>query len=146
MNPDNIVIVGTGQAGGWAAQTLRREGFAGKVVLIGEEPHRPYERPPLSKAVLSGEASAESTQLIGVEAFEKLALDWRPNVRVSSIDRLGRRVLLSTGESIAYGKLILCSGGRARSMNVPGADLPGLFTLRPQHHQGHRLPALEPEA
>jgi len=56
MNTDNIVIIGTGQAGGWAAQTLRKEGFAGKVFLIGEEPHRPYERPPLSKAVLSGDA------------------------------------------------------------------------------------------
>ena len=130
MNTDSIVIVGTGQAGGWAAQTLRKEGFTGKVVLIGEEPHRPYERPPLSKAVLSGDAPAESTQLINIEAFEKLGLDWRPNVRVTSIDRVGRQVLLSTGESVSYDKLIICSGGRARLMNIPGADLPGLFTLR----------------
>lgn len=130
MNTDSIVIVGTGQAGGWAAQTLRKEGFAGKVILIGEEPHRPYERPPLSKAVLSGEASPESTHLINLEAFEKLGLDWRPNVRVSSIDRANRQVLLSSGVPIRYDKLILCSGGRARAMNVPGADLPGLFTLR----------------
>jgi 3-phenylpropionate/trans-cinnamate dioxygenase ferredoxin reductase component len=130
MNIDNIVIVGTGQAGGWAAQTLRSEGFAGKVVLIGEEPYRPYERPPLSKAVLSGEAAPESTHLINLEAFEKLGLDWRPNVRVTSIDRVGRQVLLSPGEPIRYDKLILCSGGRARLLNVPGADLPGLFTLR----------------
>ena len=57
-------------------------------------------------------------------------MDWRPNVRVTSIDRVGRQVLLSTGEPIAYDKLILCTGGRARTMNVPGADLPGLFTLR----------------
>ena len=130
MNTDNIFIVGTGQAGGWAAQTLRKEGFAGKVYLIGEEPHRPYERPPLSKAVLSGDAPAESTHLINLEAFEKLGLDWRPNVRVTSIDRVGRQVLLSMGEPIGYDKLILCSGGRARTMNIPGADLPGLFTLR----------------
>ncbi|HEV8691900.1 MAG TPA: FAD-dependent oxidoreductase [Ideonella sp.] len=130
MNSDGIVIVGTGQAGGWAAQTLRKEGFAGQVALIGEEPHRPYERPLLSKAVLAGEASAESTQLISVEAFEKLGLDWRANVRVTSIDRAGRQVLLSTGERIGYGKLILCSGGRARTLNIPGADLPGVFTLR----------------
>jgi 3-phenylpropionate/trans-cinnamate dioxygenase ferredoxin reductase subunit len=86
MSIDTIVIVGTGQAGGWAAQTLRKEGFTGRLVLIGEEPHRPYERPPLSKAVLSGEASAESTHLTSMEAFEKLALDWRPKARVSSID------------------------------------------------------------
>ena len=83
MNADSVVIVGAGQAGGWAAQTLRKEGFAGKVCLIGEESHRPYERPPLSKAVLSGEASAESTRLFNIEAFEKLGLDWRPNLRVN---------------------------------------------------------------
>jgi 3-phenylpropionate/trans-cinnamate dioxygenase ferredoxin reductase component len=130
MNTGNIVIVGAGQAGGWAAQTLRKEGFAGKVFLIGEEPHRPYERPPLSKAVLSGDACAESTHLISIEAFEKLALDWQALVRVSSIDRVGRQVLLSTGEQIGYDKLILCSGGRARTMTIPGADLPGVFTLR----------------
>ena len=64
MTPHTIVIVGTGQAGGWAAQTLRKEGFAGTVVLIGEEPHPPYERPPLSKAVLSGAAAADSTHLL----------------------------------------------------------------------------------
>jgi 3-phenylpropionate/trans-cinnamate dioxygenase ferredoxin reductase subunit len=130
MNMHTIIIIGSGQAGGWAAQTLRKEGFAGKVVLIGEEPHYPYERPPLSKAVLSGAALAESTHLIKADAFEKLGLDWRPNVRVTSIDRAGRQVHLSTGEAIGYDKLILCSGGRARPMNIPGADLPGLFTLR----------------
>jgi 3-phenylpropionate/trans-cinnamate dioxygenase ferredoxin reductase subunit len=130
MDAHTIVIIGTGQAGGWAAQTLRQEGYAGKVVLIGEEPHRPYERPPLSKAVLAGAAAAESTYLIKTDAFEKLNLDWRPNVRVTSIDRAGRQLQLATGERIAYDKLILCNGGRARTLNVPGADLPGLYTLR----------------
>jgi 3-phenylpropionate/trans-cinnamate dioxygenase ferredoxin reductase subunit len=130
VNTHTIVIVGTGQAGGWAAQTLRKEGFDGKVVLIGDEPHPPYERPPLSKAVLSGDTPVESTHLTSMEAFEKLGLDWRPNVRVGSIDRVGRQVLLSTGEQIGYDKLILCNGGRARRLNIPGADLPGVFTLR----------------
>jgi 3-phenylpropionate/trans-cinnamate dioxygenase ferredoxin reductase subunit len=130
MNTKTIIIVGSGQAGGWAAQTLRKEGFDGKVVLIGEEPHYPYERPPLSKTVLSGEAHADSTHLIKADAFDKLGLDWRPNVRVTTIDRVGKQVRLSTGEAIGYDKLILCNGGRARPMNVPGADLPGLFTLR----------------
>jgi 3-phenylpropionate/trans-cinnamate dioxygenase ferredoxin reductase subunit len=130
MNADPIVIVGAGQAGGWAAQTLRKEGFAGKVTLIGDEPHLPYERPPLSKAVLSGEAPAQSTYLMKSEAFEKLCLDWRPNARVTSIDRAGKRLHLAAGEPIAYDRLILCNGGRARRMQVPGADLPGIFTLR----------------
>jgi 3-phenylpropionate/trans-cinnamate dioxygenase ferredoxin reductase subunit len=130
MSADTIVIVGTGQAGGWAAQTLRKEGFTGHVVLIGEEPHVPYERPPLSKTVLSGEASSESTHLLKPEAFEKLALDWRPKVRVTSIDRPAKQLQLSNGELVPYDKLILCNGGRARTMNIPGAELPGLFTLR----------------
>jgi 3-phenylpropionate/trans-cinnamate dioxygenase ferredoxin reductase subunit len=130
MTADNIVIVGTGQAGGWAAQTLRKEGYAGKVVLIGDEPHIPYERPPLSKAVLSGEASADSTHLIKREAFDQLTLDWRPGVRVTTIDRAAKRLSLSAGEHLAYDKLILCNGGRARTLAVPGSNLPGIFTLR----------------
>jgi len=130
MKTETIVIVGTGQAGGRAAQTLRQEGYTGRVALVGDERHYPYERPPLSKTVLSGAASAESTFLIKPEAFEKLGLDWRPGVRVTAIDREARQVRLSTGEEIAYDKLILCTGGRARTTNLPGADLPGLFTLR----------------
>lgn len=130
MSTDTIVIVGTGQAGGRAAQTLRKEGHTGKIVLIGDEPHMPYERPPLSKAVLSGEASAESTYLVKPEAFEQLALDWRPGVRVTAIDRANQQVRLSQGEPVTYDKLILCNGGRARALQVPGADLPGVFTLR----------------
>jgi 3-phenylpropionate/trans-cinnamate dioxygenase ferredoxin reductase subunit len=130
MTADNIVIVGTGQAGGWAAQTLRKEGFAGKIVLLGDEPHIPYERPPLSKAVLSGEAPAESTYLIKSEAFDQLALDWRPSVRVEGIDRAAKQLRLSEGEPVSYGKLILCNGGRARTLRVPGSDLPGIFALR----------------
>ncbi len=130
MTTDTIVIVGAGQAGGWAAQTLRKEGHTGRVVLIGDEQHIPYERPPLSKAVLAGEAAAESTYLIKREAFDLLALDWRPGVRVTAIDRAAKQLLLSSGERIAYDKLILCNGGRARALQIPGADLPGVMTLR----------------
>ena len=130
MRTNTIVIVGSGQAGGWAAQTLRKEGHAGPIVLIGDEPHLPYERPPLSKAVLSGHASAESTCLIEREAFERLTLDWRPSVRVVSIARTNKQLRLSTGEWLAYDKLILCTGGRARALVAPGADLPGVFMLR----------------
>jgi len=130
MTTDTIVIVGTGQAGGWAAQTLRKDGHTGAIVLIGDERHIPYERPPLSKAVLSGEAAAESTYLIKREAFDRLALDWRPGVRVTAIDRAARRLRLSAGKPLAYDKLILCNGGRARALQVPGADLPGVLTLR----------------
>jgi len=125
-----IVIVGAGQAGGWAAQTLRKEGFTGRVVLIGDEAHPPHERPPLSKAVLSGEALPESTRLMKPEAFDALALDWKPGAQVSRIDRAAKQALLADGTAMAYDKLILCTGGRARRISLPGADTVVLHTLR----------------
>jgi 3-phenylpropionate/trans-cinnamate dioxygenase ferredoxin reductase subunit len=143
--PDGtIVIVGAGQAGGWAAQTLRKEGFAGRVVLVGAEAHPPHERPPLSKAVLAGEAAPDSTRLQKPEAFDALALDWRPGVRVARIDRAGKRLELAGGEALAYDKLILCTGGRARTLPSPGADLPGVFTLRTIDDALALAPRLQP--
>jgi 3-phenylpropionate/trans-cinnamate dioxygenase ferredoxin reductase subunit len=130
MNTGTIAIVGAGQAGGWAAQTLRSEGFKGNIVLIGDETHRPYERPPLSKAVLSGDAHVDTTSLVKPEAFDLLNIDWRPNVSATAIDRSARQLHLTRGAPVHYDKLILCSGGRARRLNIPGADLPGVFTLR----------------
>ena len=115
---ENIVIIGAGQAGGWAAQTLRAEGFTGRLVLIGDEPHPPHERPPLSKAVLSGAALPETTRLMKPEAFEALALNWRPGARVHRIDRATKQVLLADGEAVPYDKLILCTGGRARQLTL----------------------------
>jgi 3-phenylpropionate/trans-cinnamate dioxygenase ferredoxin reductase subunit len=127
---ERIVIVGGGQAGGWAAQTLRAENFEGEIVLIGDEPHRPYERPPLSKAVLAGEASAESTFLHKPEAFDALKIDWRPGSPAIAIDPARKEVRLAQGDAIGYDKLILCTGGRARRLPIPGMDLAGVFTLR----------------
>ena len=125
-----MVIVGAGQAGGWAAQTLRKEGFTGRVVLIGDETHPPHERPPLSKAVLAGEALPDTTRLMKPEAFEALALDWKPATQVSRIDRVAKRLVLTDGTTLAYDKLILCTGGRARRISLPGADKVVLHTLR----------------
>jgi 3-phenylpropionate/trans-cinnamate dioxygenase ferredoxin reductase subunit len=129
-SPETIVIVGAGQAGGWAAQTLRKEGFAGRLVLIGDERHPPHERPPLSKAVLAGEAAPESTRLMKPEPFEALGLEWRPGAHVTVIDRGAKRLDMADGETLAYDKLILCTGGRARTLAIPGADSPGVHTLR----------------
>lgn len=125
-----IAIVGAGQAGGWAAQTLRSEGFGGRIVLIGDEAHRPYERPPLSKSVLAGEALPETTSLQKPEAFDALNVDWRPGVSATRIDSAARRLHLSGGDVVGYDKLILCTGGRARRLGIPGSELPGVFTLR----------------
>ena len=128
--PETIVIVGGGQAGGWAAQTLRKEGFGGRIVLIGEEAHPPHERPPLSKAVLAGDALPETTRLMKSDAFEALGLDWRPGARATRVDRALKRLQLADGETVAYDKLILCTGGRARTLPIPGADSAGVRTLR----------------
>ena len=125
-----IAIVGAGQAGGWAAQTLRREGFGGRIVLIGDEAHPPHERPPLSKAVLSGAAAPESTRLLKQDAFDALGLDWRPGARVRRIDREHKRLELADGQTVGYDKLILCTGGRARALAVPGVDDVPVHTLR----------------
>ena len=128
--PNTIVIIGAGQAGGWAAATLRSEGFEGRIVLIGDEPHPPHERPPLSKKVLAGEATAASTHLMPAEEFAALDVDLRTPIRASAIDRVNKQVTLEDGEKITYDRLILTTGGRARTLPVPGADLPGALTLR----------------
>ena len=139
-----IVIVGAGQAGGWAAQTLRKEGFTGRLVLIGDELHPPHERPPLSKAVLAGEAAPESTRLMKSDAFETLALEWRPGARVTRIDRVAKRLEMADGEALAYDKLILCTGGRARTLPIAGADAPGVHTLRTIDDALALAPVLKP--
>ena len=126
----SIVVVGAGQAGGWAAKTLRDAGFAGRVTLVGDETHPPYERPPLSKGVLAGARAPDTTHLFKGGAFEALALDWRRGRRVARLDRERRQVELDGGESIAYDRLILCTGGRARRLDTPGADAAGVRTLR----------------
>jgi 3-phenylpropionate/trans-cinnamate dioxygenase ferredoxin reductase subunit len=142
--PRTIVIVGAGQAGGWAAQTLRSEGFSGRLVLIGDEPHPPHERPPLSKAVLCGAALPETTRLMKPEAFEALGLDWRPGAQVRRIDRAARQVLLADGEALPYDKLLLCTGGSARRLALPGAEQVPLHTLRTIEDAQALAPALRP--
>jgi 3-phenylpropionate/trans-cinnamate dioxygenase ferredoxin reductase subunit len=127
---ERIVIVGAGQAGGWVAKTLRAEGFAGRVTLIGIERHPPYERPPLSKGVLAGAAPVESCYLFKPESFAALDLDFRPGVRATRIDRAARAVHLEDGGSIGYDKLVLATGGEARRLPVPGGDGPRVHYLR----------------
>ena len=125
-----VVIVGAGQAGGTVAKALRGESFAGEIVLIGAETHRPYERPPLSKSVLLGEASPDSTALMRDETFDGLGLDFRPGVTATAIDRQTREVTLADGRTVGYDALVLATGGHARRLAIPGNDLPGVFILR----------------
>lgn len=127
---DRVVILGAGQAGGWAAKTLRGEGFAGAITLVGDEVHPPYERPPLSKAFLAGDADPASAHLFKSETFAALALDWRWGVHAKAIYRSERYVELASGEQLPYDRLILCTGGRARVLSCPGAGEGHVHTLR----------------
>ena len=124
-----FVIVGAGQAGRWLALTLRADGFAGRIVWFGDEPHRPYERPPLSKAVLKGDVPLAQLALVQDAAFAELTADFRPGERVVAIDRERRVVRTEGGTQVEYDALFLANGGRARSL--PGlAPHPRVHTLR----------------
>jgi 3-phenylpropionate/trans-cinnamate dioxygenase ferredoxin reductase subunit len=125
-----IVIIGAGQAGGWAAKTLRDAGFTGEVTLIGDEPHPPHARPPLSKSVLSGAAEPPVTHLFKPALFDALRLDWRPSANAVAIDRTRREVRLGDGGTVRYDRLLLCTGGRARMLDIAGAQEAGVRTLR----------------
>jgi 3-phenylpropionate/trans-cinnamate dioxygenase ferredoxin reductase subunit len=123
-----FVIVGGGQAGAWVARTLRAEGFAGRVVLIGDEAHWPYERPPLSKAVLKGAATPDSATLLTSEQAEQAPIECWLAERVETIDRAARLLTCAGGRTLAYDKLFLTTGSRARTL--PVADHPRIHVLR----------------
>ena len=124
------VIVGAGQAGGRAAEAMRACGFAGRIVLIGEEPHVPYERPPLSKQVLLGEAEPSSTHLLPAESYAEQRIELRLGARVVAIDRGVARVELGDGSAEPYNKLLLTTGSRVRRPPLPGIELGGVHALR----------------
>ena len=125
-----VVIAGAGHAGGSVAAMLRQLGFEGSITLIGDEPIPPYERPPLSKAWLKGEASAESLALRPAEFYGTQKIDLRLNTSVIAIDRVAKTVSLGSGESVGYDFLILALGARARKLTIPGIDLRGVLELR----------------
>ena len=126
----HVVIVGAGHAGGTLAALLRQYGHAGAVTLVGEEPIPPYQRPPLSKAWLKGEADAESLALKPLEFYAGNRIDFRPSVRGVSIDRARKVLALSDGSELAYDVLVLATGARPIRLPIPGADLDGIFELR----------------
>jgi 3-phenylpropionate/trans-cinnamate dioxygenase ferredoxin reductase subunit len=127
---DPIIVVGASQAGLQVAESLRLEGFDGPLMLIGDEPHPPYQRPPLSKALLTGETTEDRLVLRGRDLLAKRNIELVAGVRVEAIDRAGRRVHLADGRDLAWRGLALATGGRARTLPIPGADLGGVVTLR----------------
>lgn len=130
--PGTYVIVGASLAGAKAAETLREEGFDGRVVLVGDDPHRPYERPPLSKGYLMGSEDESAAYVHDEGYYAQHDIEQLLGTRVTAIDRRAREVTCEGAGAgrIRYDKLLLTTGARPRRLNVPGGDDPGLFYLR----------------
>jgi NADPH-dependent 2,4-dienoyl-CoA reductase/sulfur reductase-like enzyme len=125
----NIVIVGASLAGTRAAETLRAEGFTGTITMVGDEPHKPYDRPPLSKNFLAGEWDTDRIALRKPEALDELQLTWKLGAAATALNTKNSSITLATGETITYDGLIIATGGVVRRLpNQPA--LAGIHVLR----------------
>jgi 3-phenylpropionate/trans-cinnamate dioxygenase ferredoxin reductase component len=124
------VIVGAALTGAKAAEALREEGFDGRIVLIGSEPELPYERPPLSKEYLRGEAPREKARVHEEGFYESHDIELRTGTTVASIDTGASEVEIDGGERLRYDRLLLATGAEPRRLDMPGADLEGVHYLR----------------
>jgi len=125
-----IVIVGAGQAGVQAAEALRAGGYAGDVQLLGDEPHGPYHRPPLSKAWLASELEAAQLVMRAPEVLARKQIGLRTHCRVTAIDRDKHQVRLAAGGTLDYSGLVLATGATPRRLSLAGLDGPGVHVLR----------------
>jgi 3-phenylpropionate/trans-cinnamate dioxygenase ferredoxin reductase subunit len=124
------VIVGTGQAGFQTAASLRSEGYADPITLIGEEPHIPYNRPPLSKGFVLGKQDAESIELRPVNFYKTHQINLLCGERVLAISPAEKQIEIASGGSLSYDSLVLAIGARNRMLPVPGAEMEGVLYLR----------------
>ncbi len=127
---ERIVIVGAGLAGARAAESLRTAGYDGTVTLLGDEPERPYLRPPLSKEYLRGEKERERVHVHPATFYDEHRIDLRLSAAVEAIDSGAREVVLEDGQRLPWDRLLLATGARPRALPLPGADLPGVLALR----------------
>ena len=125
-----FVVVGASLAGAKAAETLRGEGFDGRIVLLGAEPDRPYERPPLSKDYLRGESGRDKIYVHEEGYYPEQEIDLRSSTTVTQVDPGSSEVVLRDGERIGYDRLLLTTGSEPRRLSIPGADLDGVHYLR----------------
>jgi 3-phenylpropionate/trans-cinnamate dioxygenase ferredoxin reductase subunit len=126
----SFIIVGGGMAGAIGAQTLREEGFDGSITLLSQEPNLPYERPPLSKDYLQGNADRESIFVHPESWYAEHAVELSLSGAVTSLDPAARSVTTATGTQLRYDKLLLATGSKPRRLDLPGADLEGVYYLR----------------
>src|SRR6185369_9455667 len=128
--PDPVVIVGAGAAGNAVAETLRREGYGGRIVIVGPEPDLPYDRPNLSKDYLAGNAPEEWIPLHPKDFYDERRIELRLGAAVTAIDPQGRTVTLADGTTVAWGALVLATGSEPIRLPIPGFDLPHVHVLR----------------
>ena len=127
---ERVVIVGAGQSCAQAVTTLRAEGFAGTITILGDEPYPPYQRPPLSKTYLAGTFERERLFLKPQAFYAESGCELILNTAAARIDRHANTVELANGRTIPYDKLLLATGSRVRRISIEGANLPGIFYLR----------------
>lgn len=123
-----VTVVGASLSGVYAARELRAQGFDGRLVIVGDEPHRPYDRPPLSKDFLTGRADEDQLALTDDEESAELDAEWLLGVRARGLDARGRTVLLDDGRTVSTDGVVIATGASAR--RLPGDDLVGVHTLR----------------
>jgi len=143
---ETFVIVGAGLAGAKAAETLRAEGFEGRIVLVGEESARPYERPPLSKGYLLGKDPRDKAFVHDTGWYGEKDIELVLGVRATELDTARRTVILDEFEPLRYDKLLLATGSRVRELDVPGATLNGVRYLRTLPDSDRLVEALLPGA
>ena len=127
---NKIVIAGAGHAAGQVVASLRQQKFDGQIVLVGDEPYLPYQRPPLSKKYLAGEMSAERLYVKPGSFYDDPRIDVRLRTRIKAIDRTAKTLQIDDGKDINYDKLVLALGSRPRKLPVDGADLENVHYLR----------------
>lgn len=127
---DDVVVIGAGQAGFQVAASLRDNKFQGRIRLVGDEPGLPYQRPPLSKAYLTGASDRAALDLRPQSFFAQFAIDLTAGQRVMQIDRAQKRIRLSDETALPYNHLVLATGARNRTLDLPGTDLDGVLQLR----------------
>jgi NADPH-dependent 2,4-dienoyl-CoA reductase/sulfur reductase-like enzyme len=134
------LIVGAGQAAAHAAVAMREAGFAGRILMIGEEPHRPYERPPLSKELLTTDPEPPVAYFHDVARYREKGIDLMLDIRVAAVDPAAHRVTLTDGQMLPFDRLLLATGSRPRRLDIPGGEsILYLRTLEDAHRIRARL-------
>ncbi len=131
--PERVIIIGAGQAGGQASVSLRQMGYEGEIVLVGDEAAPPYQRPPLSKDYLKGKLDRERLFLKPEQFYADQNITLKTGVAAEAIDTSAKTVRFSDGETLGYSKLIISTGSRPRPLPIKGADLKNVMDLRTLH-------------